>query len=467
MIVHMTVLDNNMKRVNLNFSRSLGLLFTLLSIISCNSNITDNGDTGVKNQCNKVYSDSIEISVSIPPNESFGINVINSNYDSYFLIIKNDQPKDTVLKKRIPRNHNKQVLKYMASVPTKKGFKLIKHHYILSTAKRISFSADTGKLSKTGNNDIIIADKLCNSYDNFKKSSSKNLAGLDSLYQYFSKSYSGKNDSLLSELNQLYYINNLQILNPANKKADAFLLDLESMPIASDVLHSMLFEYTKNRIDTLNFKDLTTDRYSKLYVKLISMGVYKFLKIKANRGNEKYQKAINWLKSSSFYIDNKETIAKNIEPLSSELFKKHLKKLPLLSTDFSSANMNEVISDNKAQYYLIDFWATWCKPCLEGINSIHNMNIPDNIRIINLSTDKPDNRELWKEKAEKTDQKVSYLIDVTKQESKDFFRLIELKRIPRYILIDKDMNLLDESFLHPNEPEFLNRLNNIRFFYRI
>ena len=40
-------------------------------------------------------------------------------------------------------------------------------------------------------------------------------------------------------------------------------------------------------------------------------------------------------------------------------------------------------------------------------------------------------------------------------------KLIEVKSITRYILIDKDMNVIDESFLKPHEPDFIKKLKNI------
>jgi hypothetical protein len=37
-----------------------------------------------------------------------------------------------------------------------------------------------------------------------------------------------------------------------------------------------------------------------------------------------------------------------------------------------------------------------------------------------------------------------------------------MKSIPRYVLIDKKLNLIDEAFYHPHEKKFLNYLNNLK-----
>jgi hypothetical protein len=46
---------------------------------------------------------------------------------------------------------------------------------------------------------------------------------------------------------------------------------------------------------------------------------------------------------------------------------------------------------------------------------------------------------------------------------KYFLKLIELHSLPRYILMDENMNLIDQAFTHPEEPDFLSKLENIRY----
>ena len=72
-------------------------------------------------------------------------------------------------------------------------------------------------------------------------------------------------------------------------------------------------------------------------------------------------------------------------------------------------------------------------------------------------------KEKWKTMTQKLGQKISYLIKEDNSNNKDFFKFVELKSVPRYILIDKNMNLIDEAFLHPQEQQFLPKLENIKY----
>lgn len=56
------------------------------------------------------------------------------------------------------------------------------------------------------------------------------------------------------------------------------------------------------------------------------------------------------------------------------------------------------LSDFKGKYVLIDFWATWCGPCMaempnlkEAYSRYHNKNF----EILGVSLDRPDSKDLW------------------------------------------------------------------------
>jgi hypothetical protein len=53
-------------------------------------------------------------------------------------------------------------------------------------------------------------------------------------------------------------------------------------------------------------------------------------------------------------------------------------------------------------------------------------------------------------------------LDEENVEAKSFLKFIELQSIPRYILIDKNLILIDQAFYHPYEPQFLTKLKDIK-----
>jgi hypothetical protein len=77
-----------------------------------------------------------------------------------------------------------------------------------------------------------------------------------------------------------------------------------------------------------------------------------------------------------------------------------------------------------------------------------------------LSLDKSKDVPKWAKMTVDLGQKITYHADESKKETKEFLKFIELKSIPRYILIDKDVEVLDKDIIHPQDPRFLLRLRN-------
>ena len=106
---------------------------------------------------------------------------------------------------------------------------------------------------------------------------------------------------------------------------------------------------------------------------------------------------------------------------------------------------------------LVSFWATWCVPCLQNIEAIHNMDLPANLEIIYISMDRTKDREKWSKKSHDFNLSNSYLFAET-QNNKAIITKIGLNQLPRYILVDKDFNILNPNLATPQETDFLKEL---------
>ena len=124
----------------------------------------------------------------------------------------------------------------------------------------------------------------------------------------------------------------------------------------------------------------------------------------------------------------------------------------------------KVISNNSllGKYYLIDFWATWCKPCMEEMSSLHiafeKFKDVKGFTIISLSLDKDLNKVIEHRKNSNFSMPWNhgYIKDGIKSAiSKQF----EVKSIPRVILVDDKGKIvaLDNNLRGSNLEEILTK----------
>ncbi|KAB8152203.1 redoxin domain-containing protein [Kordia sp. TARA_039_SRF] len=421
-----------------------------------------------KNNTN-ITTDSLTISISFNEKGFTDLNLMDAYLHFVELEFNNKKQEDTIITHKIKKKHNNQVISFL-------GFSIIngvpkkhRHHYLIrKETTNLSFRYYKGNILLEDSREGILLDSLFDTYSkisfsikNSKKDDKKWLRKtLDSLKNDFKRIYAIKKDTVLQTLNDYLYFEELQQLYPYDKKIDSFVQKI-SKPIASRALSNLLFYYVTNRIEHFNYKNLTTKKYSKGYLNVLAIGIFNFLRHENNVGNPKYDAAISWLKTTDLYNKEADLVRKQINPLDNTKFKQMFGELEMFTKDFKKVILSKVINSNEANYFLIDFWATWCKPCIEGIKLMNTKSLPENIKVISLSIDKNEKREKWKQTTTNLDQKITYLIDENNPKNTDFLELIGLTSIPRYILIDKNMNLIDEYFLHPNEFDFFEKLNDI------
>jgi thiol-disulfide isomerase/thioredoxin len=346
---------------------------------------------------------------------------------------------------------------------------MINRHFVASqdlTDLELKFESNLIEF-KNKTSQSILTDSIYKSYKDLRTKHFKNktiksddhLKELAILNAHFKKITT--NQTLNYRINEMLYLDEVQKTNPSDKRVKDFLEKSKSILIGS-AQTGLLFNYFKNNAGTLNYEELNTNKYTSTYIELLTIGAYRFLKFEDNKGDTRYNKAVSWLKTTDFYKRDSTYVKKQITPLSNENFKKHLSKLTLLDLDGKQISISEIISQNKAQYYLVDFWATWCAPCIQGVKTINEMNIPKNVEVISFSVDKEKDKEKWKLKTKELKQELTYWFNEQKPENKGFTEFIEMQSIPRYVLIDKNMNLIDQAFYHPQEQQFLSKLRDIK-----
>ena len=118
---------------------------------------------------------------------------------------------------------------------------------------------------------------------------------------------------------------------------------------------------------------------------------------------------------------------------------------------YPDINGNKVsLKDFHGKYVFIDIWASWCGPCRAQIPALKKLEEElkgKNIVFISISCDK--NAKDWKQAV--AEEKLEGIILHTAGDN-SFLEAYGIKSIPRFILLDKEGNILDDSMTYPTDP---------------
>lgn len=104
-------------------------------------------------------------------------------------------------------------------------------------------------------------------------------------------------------------------------------------------------------------------------------------------------------------------------------------------------------------YLYIDFWATWCVPCIEEIPSLQQLEkdyAGRNIRFMSISFDDEKDRQKWLGFVHR-EQLTGAQYWVDKANKSILSSRLNIKSIPRFILLDPQGNMVDANAPRPSE----------------
>ena len=116
-----------------------------------------------------------------------------------------------------------------------------------------------------------------------------------------------------------------------------------------------------------------------------------------------------------------------------------------------------LLDDKPASYFIINFWASWCAPCIKEMKSLNSLQkkIPS-IRVITISQDK--NLELAKNFFKKNKHKA---LEKYFDKDKKILSKFSLRGLPTTFIVNKDYKVFAkvEGIIEWDSKSFINWLN--------
>ncbi len=161
----------------------------------------------------------------------------------------------------------------------------------------------------------------------------------------------------------------------------------------------------------------------------------------------------------SYVIDKYDSFSSTLKKKNEKyLYKKEL--IGKKGNNFEFKNINDKtidLSKFKGKYLYIDVWATWCKPC--KVEAVYlkelekDLEKSKDVKIISISIDKDKNK--WKNYLTKNSTLGNHYYSGA---NSSFVKFYDIGALPRFILIDKEGNIINSDEIRPSNPEILNKL---------
>lgn len=288
---------------------------------------------------------------------------------------------------------------------------------------------------------------------------------------------------------EVYFLHYLNVYTPIfNKK-------LQGTSIPNDYLSEInqLYIFTNKAFNSRAYQDFM-QRFIEFYAdtsgtetglrKLTS--IINFIDSKFDKPHQEWLKT-GFLKSYSKRIKPRETVAfyalvdKVEADLSNEAYKRLCKKImtfinrrpvsipdevlnyKLLTTNNHEISLQQILDANKGKIIYVDFWATWCGPCIEMLpysKKLKSTPTGKDIEIVYISLDYT--TDAWQKGLKKYEllAEQNFLLNKVGEPSL-IEKYFNVDSIPRYLILDKEGKLVNASAPRPDRVSLLESIINL------
>lgn len=131
----------------------------------------------------------------------------------------------------------------------------------------------------------------------------------------------------------------------------------------------------------------------------------------------------------------------------------------LFTADMKAHNLKDVLEGYKGKFVYVDFWASWCAPCRELFPLSQRLHAiyQQEVQFLYISID--DSYEAWQEaaKIENIPVESSYILS----RKSSFVKNHKIQTIPRYMLFDRQGQLVDADAMRPDDAEFKEKMTEL------